>query len=159
VGRKTEAGFTGVDGEGIGGRSGVIHPLWRGRGIHSRWISRPFLFSFHGVEADNERKHQGGKGSAATSPALVSPFGIPLPRRPLCKEWPKGETHPHYGEQGKLILAYVVPGGVAQALRGLPFGSQPLQFFISPWPPARAAAACPLWPSGLLGHVLGATTE
>ena len=34
---------------------------------------------------------------------MVSPFGIPLPRRPLCKEWPKGETHPHCGEKGKVF--------------------------------------------------------
>ena len=112
------------------------------------WISRPFIFSFRGMEANSERKHQRSKGSAATSPALVSPSGLPLPRRPLCKEWPKGETHPHYGEKGKLVLAYVVPGGVAQALRGLPFGARPLQFYIFPSPPARAAAVAPdvpLW--------------
>jgi hypothetical protein len=108
----------------------------------------PFLFSLRGVEARDERKHQGGKGSAATSPALVYPVGIPLPRRPLCKEWPKGETHPHFGEKGKLVLAYVVPGGVAQTLRGLPFGSQPLQIVIFPSPSARRGPRWPQRPDG-----------
>ena len=36
------------------------------------------------------------------------------------------------------------PGGVAQTLRGLPFGSRPLQVFIFPSPSARAAAVAPV---------------
>jgi hypothetical protein len=99
------------------------------------WISCPFFIAVFFLKAwrrETNGKTKEGKGSAATSPALVSPFGIPLPRRPLCKEWPKGETHPHFGEKGKVVLAYVVPGGVAQTLRGLPFGSHPLQSFFLP---------------------------
>jgi len=78
-----------------------------------------------------------GKGRAATSPALVSPFGIPLPRRPHCKEWPKGETHPHFGGKGKVVPAFMVPGGMAQSLRGLPFGALPLTVCVFPSPAAR----------------------
>jgi hypothetical protein len=92
----------------------------------------PFLFSLRGMEAGGERKRQGSKGRAATSPALVSPFGIPLPRRPLSKEWPKGETHPHFGEKGKVVLAFVVPGGVAQTLVVCPLGHSLCSWLFSP---------------------------
>ena len=67
------------------------------------------------------------------SPALVSPFGIPLPRRPLYKERPKGETHPHFGEKGKLVLA-LGPfwGKWRKPLPGLPFGSRLCSLLFSP---------------------------
>jgi hypothetical protein len=90
-------------------------------------------------------------------PRLGFPLWNPSSEAPPYKVRPKGETHPSPPLESKSVEPLL--GERRKPLRGLPCGARFLKDLFSPWPSARAAAACPLWPSGLLGHVLGATTE
>ncbi|HEY5039252.1 MAG TPA: hypothetical protein VIJ93_09300, partial [bacterium] len=78
---------------------------------------------------------------------------------PMTRNDQRGKPIPTTARKAKLFSPTWSLGEWRKPSVVCPLGHSLCSFLFSPWPPARAAAACPLWPSGLLGHVLGATTE
>ena len=104
-------------------RQRVIRPK-EGHGVHRRGF-RPFSI-FVSREARARRQRP-----CRLIPALVSPFGIPLPRRPPDEESPKGETHPSHRwtrNRWSLFGGIGAPHGPRCALR--PVGLRVTAFLI-----------------------------
>lgn len=91
-------------------------------------------------------------------PRLGFPLWNPSSEAPPFQGTPKG-GNPSFSTESLEARWSLFWGKGANHCVVCPSGHVLCSLLFSPWPPARAAAACPLWPSGLLGHVLGATTE
>ncbi len=113
----------------------------RGRGIHGSGFHAPFYFRF---EAWKPTANGRTKVSKAAPP-------IPPPWFPPLESLFRGAPFPRNAQRGKPILLHrnfgssVEPllGERRKPLRGLPFGSRPLQLVIFPSPTANRG---PRWP-------------
>jgi hypothetical protein len=106
----------------------------------------PFLFSFRAVEANSERKHQGGKGSAATPPPWFPPLESPFRGAPSARNDQRGKPIPTSASKAKFFSPSWSLGEWRKPFVVCPSGHSLCIDLFLPWPSARAAAACPSWP-------------
>src|ERR1035438_9453643 len=138
-----------MDGEGIGGRSGVNHPLWRGHGIHRSGFHAPFYFRFF-FEAW-KRTTKGNTKEAKAVPPPPPPWFPPLDSSfrgaPSARNDQRGKPIPTSARKANLFSPTWSLGEWRNPFVACPSGHSLCSFLFSPWPAGRERPRpSPRWP-------------